>query len=342
MVKVAIAGLGFMGRTHLAVYRRLGNVQVVAVCDTSADAFEPGRRAAGNIDTGSDSLDLGGARTFTDFGELLEAGGFDFVDLALPTFLHAEFSIRALEAGYHVFCEKPMALDGASADAMLAKVRETGRLFGIGLCLRFWPAYVEARKLVDQGRYGRLKHLALKRYSSPPTWGRNNWYHQSALSGNAALDLHVHDVDLMLWHAGIPQSVRSVGVKEKDGGFSHISTLYRYPELSATTEGGWGFSRTFGFRMTALYVLERATIELDSSRSPMLTVCPEDGDKWSPELPAEDGYFHELKDFVEAVRTGKHSGIVTPRDAALAVKLCAEEIRSARENREIETAALLK
>jgi 1,5-anhydro-D-fructose reductase (1,5-anhydro-D-mannitol-forming) len=340
MVRVAIAGLGFMGRTHLAVYRRLENVQVTAVCDRAAEAFEPGGQAAGNIDTGSGSLDLGGAQRFTDFASLLKAGGFDFVDLALPTPLHAEFAVRALEAGYHVFCEKPMALDGSSVDAMCAKVRETGRLFGIGLCLRFWPAYVEAKKLVDQGRYGRLRHLELNRYSSPPTWGRDNWYHKSELSGNAGLDLHIHDVDLMLWHAGLPRSVRSTGVKEKDGGFSHISTVYQYPGLSATTEGGWELSKTFGFRMRALYVLERATIELDSSRSPLLTVYPDDGEKWSPELPAEDGYFHELKAFVEAVRTGVPSRVVTPEAAALAVKVCIEEIRSARENREVETSSL--
>ena len=87
--------------------------------------------------------------------------------------------------------------------------------------------------------------------------------------------------------------------------------------------------------MRALYLLEKATIELDYSKDPVLTVMPEGGEKYSPELPGEDGYYYELKDFVQGIERGRLSGLVTPESAALAVRLCLEEVRSAQENREI-------
>ncbi len=266
---------------------------------------------------------------------MLADGGYDVVDICLPTYLHAEWSLKALQAGNHVLCEKPLALTAAETDAILAKVKQTGKLFSVGQCLRHWPAYVAIKEIVDSGRYGKVKYAEFARFSLTPTWTWNNWILDGAKSGNAALDLHVHDVDMALFLLGLPKSVRSRGVFAKDGSVEHISTVYQYDDVVAQSTGGWIATKSFGFNMRAFLILERATVELDFSKTPALVVGPADGDKFAPELPAGDGYYHELHDFIAGVERGQLSGVVTAESGAASVKVCLAEIQSARENREI-------
>ena len=336
MKSVAIAGMGFMGKTHLGVYLRHPGVRVAALFDARPESLELTRLdPGGNIATGGGNVDLGGVRRFTDYGELLDAGGFDFVDVCLPTHLHAEHCIAALERGYHVFCEKPLALDGAEARRIVQAVRRTGRLMSVGQCLRYWPAYVEARRIVREGRYGKPLAAELVRLASPPTWSVDGWHSTAAQGGNAALDLHVHDADMILWLFGRPRSVRSAGVAAADGSYAHISTLYSYDGLAVTATGGWICSSSYPFCMRALYVLERATVDLDFRRTPPLRVYPHGGEPFEPELAPGDGYEHELDAFVAGLERGRLDDTVTVEGAAEAVELCAAEIRSAREGREI-------
>jgi len=337
MLKVAVAGMGFMGKTHIGIYQKLKNVNLVAVCDFSEDRLNiTSLESGGNIQTSSDKIDLDYVKKYTDFGRMLEEGGFDFVDICLPTFLHVDTTLKAIDAGYHVFLEKPMALDLAGTDAILAKVRDTGSFLGVGHCLRYWPAYTEVKKILDEGRYGRVRYAEFSRLCARPTWAWNRWITDGKKSGGAALDLHIHDVDMAIFLFGLPSRLRSEGIFEESGNISHISSLYHYTDgLIVNSTGGWICASGFGFNMRALYILERATIELDYSKNPVLTVVPEGDEIYAPELRPEDGYYYELEEFTEGLEQGKLSGHVTPESAAQAVRLCLEEVRSAEENREI-------
>lgn len=336
MKRVAIAGMGYMGKTHLAVYLGMPEVRVEALFDSRAEALNPkSLDGGGNIATASGEVELPGVRRYTDWGELLEAGGFDFVDVCLPTHLHADHVVSALERGYHVICEKPLALDPEECRRIVDAVKRTGRLMSVAHCLRFWPAYAEARRIVASGRWGAPRAAELVRLGSPPAWSPAKWHTAAGLGGNAALDLHVHDVDMILWIFGRPRSVRSSGVRAPDGSYGHISTVYGYDGLSVTAVGGWICPPAFPFTMRALYVLERAAVELDFRRSPVLTVYPEGEKPFAPALAEGDGYYHELRDFVAGLEAGRLSGTVTVQSAAEAVEVCHAEMKSAREGREV-------
>ena len=336
MVRVAIVGIGFMGKTHLGVYQKLKDVEVVALVDVLKERTElTSLDAGGNIKASSGSIDLSRARKYTDYEKLIADGGFDIIDICLPTFLHAEYTIKALKAGFNVFCEKPMAMSAEETDRMLAAVQASGKLFSVGQCLRFWPAYVEVKRLIDSGSYGKVKYAELARFSAPPTWGWENWPHDAKRSGSAALDLHIHDVDMLLYILGKPRSVRSHGVVEKDGGVSHIASVYSYPGLTAASTGGWICSDSFGFNMRAFFVLEKATIELDFAKDPVVSLYPMGGKKTAVALAKGDGYYHELVDFVAGVAKGKLSGRVTGQSAAESVKLALTEIESVRKDKEL-------
>lgn len=337
MVKVALAGLGFMGKMHLGIYlNKLKGVEVTALCDVNSGALNiKSLDAGGNIETDGAEIDLSGIRKYPDYKEMLKDGGFDFVDICLPTYLHADAAVDAMDTGFHVFCEKPMAISVKEAERIVDKVHETGKLFSVGQCLRYWPAYTEIKRLIDSGKYGKVRYAEFARFSMTPAWTWDNWILDGRLSGNAALDLHIHDVDMILFLFGKPEGLKSNGIAEKDGSISHITTLYQYRDKVVTSSGGWICSGSFGFNMRAMYILEKATVELDFSRNPVVMVYPGEGEKYPLPLAEGDGYYYELRNFAENVAAGSFSGTVTPESALESVRVCFAEIDSAKRNKEI-------
>ena len=332
MVRVAVTGLGFMGKTHIGIYNGIADAEVTALCDKGPDRLElTSLDAGGNIEASSGEVDFSHIPKFSDYDEMLAAGGFDAVDICLPTDLHVEFAVKALKAGYHVFVEKPLALDHAEALRVAESAEKSGRVCAVGQCLRFWPAYTEVKRLIDSGSFGGVRHAEFSRYSPPAGWAAEGWLADSTRSGNASLDLHIHDVDMILWFFGAPQKVRSVGIPDGHGFFSHISTVYQYVDLSVVSSGGWAMSSSTPFNMRALYVLEKGVIDMDFSRSDVVRVYPEDGEAHAFELSEGDGYHHELADFIERCESGEPSVRVSPRTAAESVRLACIEIESARE-----------
>ena len=140
MIKAAVVGLGFMGKTHLGIYQQLENVELAAICDANPDNLNiTSLESAGNIQTSTSAIDLSNVGKYTDYEAMLREGGFDFVDICLPTFLHTDHAVAAMDAGYHVFLEKPMALTVADTERILAKWKEGDRLLSVGQCIRYWP-----------------------------------------------------------------------------------------------------------------------------------------------------------------------------------------------------------
>ncbi len=323
MVKVAIVGMGFMGKMHFDVYtKKLGDqVKVMALCDSNREAL--------------DFEGTEGIEKFKDYTEMLEVGDFDFIDICLPTHLHASTSVEAMRRGYDVFCEKPLAGTEEDLDAIIKTWKQTGRLFGVGQCLRYWPAYVEVKNLIDGGSLGKVKYAEFSRFSEPPVWTSNKWVFDGKISGNAALDLHVHDVDMVLYLFGKPRSVFSRGIFEKDGSISHITTAYDYSDKVVQTTGGWICTKSFGFNMKAFIILEGGSVELDFSKKDIVMVYPEKGEAYPVNLADGDGYYYELKSFVEAIEKRDPSKLVSPEDAAGSVRLCFREIESANKRREL-------
>jgi predicted dehydrogenase len=336
MIRIAVVGLGFMGKTHLGIYNSLHNAEITALCDKSPDRVNlTSLDGGGNIDTSGGSVDFSDVQKYTDFDEMLDAGGFDAVDITLPTDTHVMFASKALKAGYHVFVEKPLALDYESAMLIAATAEESGKICSVGQCLRFWPLYTEVKKIIDSRQFGSIRHAEFGRYSPPATWAVEGWLGKSGRSGGASLDLHVHDVDMILNLFGKPRSVRSVGVPDGSGFFSHISTVYQYPDISVTSTGGWGFAPTFPFNMRALYVFEKATVEMDISKEHPVMVFPNKGEPYPLDLPEGDGYHFELIDFLERCESGEVSKDVSPSVAAESIRLVELEVQSAHEGREI-------
>jgi len=327
MVQIGIIGVGGIAGAHLAGYARLPQASIVALCDKIPE------RAAGKageiaLNIGTTSTAQVQARPYTDYRELLADPAVEAVDICLPTDLHAEVAIAALEAGKDVLSEKPMALQVADCDRMIAAAQRTGRILMIAQCIRFCPEYVFVKQMLDAGADGRVLSATFRRLSGMPRWTSEHWMEDPARCGGAILDLHIHDVDYIAYLLGLPRQVVAYGVEDQYG-ISQVLATYLYDTTSAVhAEGGWHYHDGYPFRMTFTICLEGATIEMEPGRP--LTVYRNGQEPWTPELPATDLYMNEIAYFLDCVAAGTPPTIVTPFDARETVRLVHAEIASMR------------
>jgi len=329
MLKVGVVGFGFMGRMHFRCWDARDDAQVVAVCDANPNIKEDTKRAVGNIDGAASAIDFSGIEVFTDFDTMIEQAGLDAISLTLPTYLHAEFSERALSRGVNVLCEKPMALTVADCERMIAAAETSGKILQIGHCLRFWPEYAKAKEIVDSGKYGKVVAATFQRLGAPPGWSLDNWFVDEQRSGGVALDLHIHDTDYVQYLLGMPKAVCSHGAKGGQGQLIHIVTQYVYgDDQVVTAEGGWGMMPGFGFEMSFNLVLEKATIVYDLTREPALRICPAEGEVFTPEVLADDGYVRQVEHFARVVQGQAVPEVITLAQSRDSVKIVAAERQS--------------
>jgi len=332
MINVGLVGVGFMGGMHFRQYEQLTDrAKIVAVCDT-----DPDRRAGdwskvgGNIgDPQANKRDLTGIKQYADYKELIADPDVQLVDICVPTYLHCEVAIAALEAGKHVLSEKPMALTVEDCDKMLAVAAKSPGKFMIGQCVRFWPECVWLKQAIDDKRYGALKALHLRRQASTPDYSLNNWLLDPNLSGGAILDLHVHDTDYALYVLGKPKAVTAQGYQRVPGSYDRVHVLWHYgPELVVQMEGTWDLPPAFGFNMGFTAVFEKAAAILDMNTGKPLTVFTADGGTETPEMSGKDGYFNEIDYMLGCIERNEDPQISTPAESREAVALALAEKQS--------------
>ncbi|MHC4474384.1 MAG: Gfo/Idh/MocA family protein [Planctomycetota bacterium] len=330
MIRVGIVGFGFMGRIHHRCWQQLQGSEVTAICDAKADIVEETNRAVGNIETAAETASLAKMQAYRDFDEMLSGQKLDAVSIALPTYLHAEFSIKALQTGMHVLCEKPMALNVADCQRMIEAAKSSGKVLQIGQCLRFWPEYTKAKEIVDSGEDGEVIAATFQRLGSAPDWAADNWFMDEEQSGGMAMDLHIHDTDFVQHLFGMPRAVSSFGAKDPAGRLVHIVTQYLYgDEKTVTAEGGWALMPSFGFEMSFNIVLAKATLVYDCTREPKLRVCPEQGDVFVPDLEETDGYSLEIAHFARAISGENVQPVTTLEQSRDSVRIVEAEKESA-------------
>jgi predicted dehydrogenase len=328
--------MGFIGQVHAKGYQVTEGATLAAVCDTDEAKLKPKNEAAGDIAGLGTPLDLTGVQLYTDFDRMLAGAELDAVSIALPTPMHADFTVKALHAGINVLCEKPMAPNLEQCDRMIAAAEAAGKILQIAHCIRFWPEYARTKQLIDSGKYGNVKAATFRRLGSPPTWSWDNWMMDGAKSGGALIDLHIHDSDYVQYLFGMPKAVYSRGTNGPSGDCDHIVTQYIYNDNRVVTaEASWLMTPSFGFEMSFNIVLEKATIVFDNTRSPAFKVFPVDKDAFTPQVESEDGWSLQIAHFVRAVSGQKVPQITTPADSLNSLKLVLAEKQSAQTGKEV-------
>jgi predicted dehydrogenase len=319
-MRIAVVGLGFMGSTHLKALKNIPEAELAAV--VSADPVKLAgdlTRIQGNLGGPGQKFDFTNVAKYTKLEELLADDGVDAVDICLPTHLHTETAIAALEAGKHVLVEKPMALDGDAASRMIAAVEKAGRILMTAQVLRFFPAYVALREQLQSGRLGQVRGAIFRRRCAAPFW--SDTLKNKALSGGGVFDLLIHDVDFCIQVFGVPESVSAVGHEDLEGGIDWITGTLHYPHVGGVViSGGWHHPKSFPFSMEYTVVSDGGTIEYSSSHLDA-TLYGADGEKLALKLPARDGFEAELAYFVDCCRQGRQPEACPPAESAAAVRV---------------------
>ena len=188
-----------MGATHVRHWARVPGVRVTAVADLD---LAKATKVAESV--GAPPLGSAGA---------LFAFGCDAVSICTPTDTHRDLTGKALAAGCHVLCEKPMALSVADCDAMIESARIAGRLLSIGQVVRFFPEYANAKKQVEAGAVGKPAVVRARRGGGFPAWA--DWFAQTGRSGGILFDLGVHEFDWLLWCFGPVERVYAKALTPK-------------------------------------------------------------------------------------------------------------------------------
>jgi predicted dehydrogenase len=253
-LRVGIIGTGFGGNVIAPGFRCINGAELVAVTSGRMERAQALAR------------EFGLEYAFTDYREMLRAAPLDLVCISAPPYLHHEMTMAALDAGVHVLCEKPFAMNVAEATEMLQRAQQSGLVHAIDFEFRYVPARATMKRLLDAGAIGepflvRIADLTLTRSDWP--WG---WFWDRERGGGMLQAIGSHYIDAMRWWlspiACVTADLRAVisERKREDGsgtervtaddtatvGFRLESGISGRIDLSTSAPGGYRRMEVFG------------------------------------------------------------------------------------------------
>lgn len=326
---MALIGAGRIGRLHAEnLRRRLPDAEVVAVADVVEEAA---RKLA---------AELGIPHAYGDPAPIFEDPKIEAVLICSSTDTHAQFIEQAAQAGKHVFCEKPIALDLERIDRALAAVEQAGVILQVGFNRRFDPSFAEARRLVQSGAIGKPHVLRItSRDPAPPA------IEYIKVSGGIFLDMTIHDFDMARFLLGEEVvevfATGAVLVDPKIGEAGDIDTAVVNLRFESGALGVIDNSRkaVYGYDQRVEVFGERGMIRVENPKPHQAVMSNADGDHAPPLLHFfleryTDSYVRELEAFLASIREGKEPQ-VTGRDGKIPVVIGYAAKRSLAEGRPV-------
>lgn len=319
-LKVALVGLGGMGKNHFRIYSKFDDIDFVAACDIREERIKIAKEIKSDMNF------------YTDYAEMLEKEKPDIVDVSTPTFLHAEQAIAALRAGAHVICEKPMALNSNETASIIAEAKKAGKEFMSAHVVRFMKAYAYLADTIHSGKYGKLLKLDLRRVGGTPLWSWENWFLDKERSGHTILDLVIHDIDFMQSVLGQPKDILGAHY-EFNNNTNYASLVYLYDGCSVSIDGGW-FKGDPKFEATFMAFFENGYLKLSDKKlidnHEEIVFGEEDViQSTGINITAADGYTAECRYFIDCIKDGKTPDFVTPESSAATIALVEKTIEKA-------------
>ena len=329
-MRAGVVGVGFMSWIHYLAYGRSELAEMVAFCSRDPKKRSGDWRSIkGNFGPPGEQIDVSAMNVYQSLEEMLGDDTVELIDICLPPSLHPDAIRRCLAAGKRVLCEKPLALDAATAEA-LAGEAGPGQL----MVAHILPLMPEFKLLVDaaaDSRWGRPIAGRFKRTIGPPDW-IPDFYDRTSVGG-PLVDLHVHDAHLIRLLFGMPKAAHTVS-REKEGSPMFYETVFEFDRSDLVVSSGGGVIDSPARPFTHGYEVsfEKATVQFEfaayadgSTAVIPVTVMNDDGSFEQPDLGDGDpvnAFVHEIDAAARCVDQGEISPILDANAAADALKIC--------------------
>ena len=308
MLKVGLVGVGGISGAHIPAWQSMEDVELVALCDVRPEQM-----------TRYPEL-----RRYTNMDDMLAKEQLDILDICLPTYLHADAAVKAMERGIHVLSEKPVSLKTEDVHRLYETAKRNNVRFMVAQVLRFWPEYVYLKEIYDSGRYGKLLSGRMARLGHMPGWSWDNWMKDESRSGLVPFDLHIHDLDFMVYTFGKPKQVSSFRARRPDQDV--FTAVYQFDGFYVDSEATW-YAAPYPFHATYRFQFEKALIVLDGALTvyevdgKTFTVGADGGETGGIELPPTNAYANEIRYFADCVKAGRDADRVKEKELETVVKI---------------------
>jgi len=323
-IRLGIVGLGRFARLHIECLRQIPSVNIVAVCDIRSE-------------TAAAFAQELGCKAYTDLQEMLRLETPDALDVLTPEDNHFEAVMAGMEAGCHVFVEKPLASDLTQAERMVDFASARDRLFMVGHVTRFDPRYLRMKQAIERGDIGRIRSIYTRRSDKREYFGL---YKRSPV----VLILGVHDIDQILWYKNeLPVEVYAKRSFSAEGEDMVCAMLTFQDGVVAMLDSNWlaprqwpapqdQFTQVMGdagvLRMQHPDQAFSLVSDTVYDHPYMFTTRDVNG-------LVEGPLMSELTHFAECVRASAPSAIVRPQDALNVIRVATAVIRSAEQGQPI-------
>lgn len=305
-IKVGSIGLGRLGYEHANnIANRVPGAELTAICDMDE----------ARVKAVAEELDV--AYTYVDFAEMCANPELDAIVIVSPSVFHAEHIKIALEAGKHVFCEKPLDTTVEKClDAEKIVEAHPEQIFTLGFMRRFDKSYAQAKAKLDRGDIGRV--VLIRSYTQDPITGIEGVLAYAPQSGGQFLDMNVHDADLCRWFTGgkiKPEKVWAIGgcfefeqYREWNDG-DNVSAMIQFEDETMAFMFA-GRAAAHGSNVETEIIGTRGTLRIGSvGTDSMLEVLSEHGvcRECYPDFLARwhDAFIAEMTEFIDCIRENR-------------------------------------
>jgi myo-inositol 2-dehydrogenase/D-chiro-inositol 1-dehydrogenase len=335
-MRFGLIGYGAWGKHHAAAIAQAEETELVAISCKS----EESRRQA--------QADHPGVEVTLDYRQLLRREDIEAVDIVVPTFIHAQVGIEALDEGKHVLLEKPMAATAAECDRLLEAARRNGRVLTIGHEFRVSKQWGRIKELVRGGQVGVPQYAMVSLFRHPYRKGAEDWRYDRSRVGSWILEEPIHFFDFILWffeELGDPLSIQAYGnSKERgEGLYDNFSSVLKYPggSYAVITQTLGGFEHHLFVEIVGTEGAIRSVWSgaVDRTAEPRFSLkLQRKAAQTCEQVPVEvSGELFELQEEIRkaAVLFAEGKAFYPPEEGRKVVIICLEAERSLRENREI-------
>ena len=330
MQKFVIVGFGFMGMTHAKSILNDPRAQLVAIVDLDPEkALENLGQETGNLETGAIKReDISEIQTYTSLKDCIAKEEVDACILSVHTEHHYSMSVQVLEAGIHVFVEKPLVLDPEQGIKLIKLASQKDLLLMVAHVVRFMPPYLKLKHWIESGEFGELSWLSMTRFTGLPSWGQ--WKEKLkdfGSTGGALFDLAIHDIDFVQWVLGKPDSIEATTLQGKLSAHDYVCALWKYksgPDVKI--EGGTRFHHQYPFEAGFSANFEKASIKYSSSSPENIIIATDAETILVPAGDAMEGYPEELGYFVDCLDRKAKPEKCLPESALQSIRLCYEHL----------------